>query len=217
MLKRTLLAAVFCALSSGAMLASSICPSTPTTTTDCDFVITIASSGTASVAKVPGSWPFITAMTLVDGTMVPGGNGSLVGVVNDYAKPLATLTIEGAGANTGIFDFDFNGICIYTKAAYCATAATGYEGPTTTFGNLKPGTNPFETAIATVMFHPGLAMGADTYFALEGSAADIEANGGLKVLGETFGSTTATPEPAALALLGLGGSLLYLLRWRRPN
>jgi hypothetical protein len=192
--------------------ASSVCPSTPSTTSDCDFLITIDSTGMASVSQVAGSTAFNSMVTFPDGTSDPGGDASLIGVVDDYSSALSSLTLKGSGANAGIFDFSFNGICVYTSASYCATAASGYEGPTTTFSSLMS-TVPFQTNIGTVNFDPGLAPGQSTYFSLEDSAADITANGGLSVAGETFAST-ATPEPSEMALVGLGISLFAIDRKR---
>jgi hypothetical protein len=136
-------------------------------------------------------------------------------VVNNSAQALASFTLSGSGASAGIFDFSFNGICAYTDAAYCGTAAAGYEGPTTTFGGLES-TILFETNKGTVTFDPTLASGASTYFSIEDSASDINANGGLAVSDLTFAPGTATPEPAGLALSGLGVSALSLFRRKRP-
>ena len=213
MLRKAILSAIV--LCAGAVMASaaSICPSTPNTSTDCDYVITVGTTGAITVTSVPGSTPFNSKMILVDGTVEPGGDASLVGVVNDYSRSLTGLTLHGSGANAGLFDFSFNGICLYTSASYCGAAATGYEGPTTTFSNLMTGSN-FQTDSGTVLFKPGLAMGQTTYFALEDSAADINAHGGLTVTGETFAGATATPEPADFVLVGIGGLALLLCRWR---
>lgn len=206
----------FLGAASSLSAASMVCPSTPSTTSDCNFLITIGSTGTATVSEVAGSSPFNTAMTFSDGSSDPGSDGSLVGIIDNYSKSLASLSLKGSGANAGIFDFSFNGICVYTSAAYCGTAATGYEGPTTTFSNLTSGV-PFQTNEGTVNFSPALAMGQSTYFALENSAADIIANGGLTVTGETFAAATATPEPGEMALAGLGMSLVLLSVRKRRN
>jgi hypothetical protein len=188
--------------------ASSICPSTPTTTTNCDFIITIGTTGTATVAAVPGSTPFNGPVTFLDGTSDPGGDGSLVGVINNDAQALTGFTLEGSGAGAGVFDFSFNGICVYTNAAYCSTAQTGYEGPTTTFTNLLS-TVLFQTTEGTVQFGPALGSGQSTYFAIEDAASDITSNGGLTVSNVTF---AATPEPSEFALLSLGVGLLFVGR-----
>jgi hypothetical protein len=208
-------AALLCAAAAAPLAASSVCPSTPQTTSDCDFLITVASNGSVSVATVPGSTPFNAPLTLPDGTMEPGGDASLVGVVNNYSRALTSLTLQGVGTEFGVFDFQFNGICVYTNAPYCATAASGYEGPTTTFANLKIGSD-FKTGMGTVMFNPSLMMGSSTYFSLMESGADINANGGLTVVGETFAGTAAAPEPAQVGTLVLG-LLIALFAVRRRS
>ncbi len=139
-------------------------------------------------------------------------DGSLIGVINNDSQALTGFTLLGSGAGAGIFDFSFNGICVYTNASYCSTAQTGYEGPTTTFSNLQS-TVLFQTTKGLVSFAPGLASGSSTYFAIENTASDINANGGLTVSGLQFASATAaTPEPADFALIGLGISLLLVGR-----
>jgi len=208
-MKNILLALSIGILSGAATLsASSICPSTSTTTSDCDFVITIGSTGSASVATVPGSTAFNGPITFIDGTTDPGGDGSLVGVVNNYSQALTGFTLEGSGSGAGIFDFSFNGICVYTNASYCSTAQTGYEGPTTTFSDLQS-TVLFQTTEGLVSFAPSLGSGQSTYFAIEDAASDINANGGLKVSGLTF---AAAPEPSEFALVSLGVGLLVFGR-----
>jgi hypothetical protein len=70
----------------------------------------------------------------------------------------------------------------------------------------------FLTHEGTVNFGPNLRTGQSTYFSIENNPADIIANGGLTVAGETFSGTTATPEPSAFLLVGLGAFLLFF--WR---
>jgi len=212
-MKNILLALSFGILTGAATLsASSICPSTATTTTDCDFIITISSAGGASVATVPGSTAFNGPITFIDGTSDPGGDGSLVGVINDYSEALTSFTLEGSGANAGIFDFSFNGICVYTSASYCSTAQTGYEGPTTTFTDLRS-TVLFETTEGIVQFAPALGTGQSTYFSIEDGASDIISNGGLTVSDITFASAgSSAPEPGEFALVSLGAGLLFIGR-----
>lgn len=208
--KSLFLSALLCFAAASALPASSICPSTSVTNSDCAFLITIGSTGTASVSDVPGASAFNTMQTFADGTTDPGNDGSLVGVINNYSKPLSALTLEGMGANYGIFDFTQNGICVYTSAGYCASAISGYEGPTTTFSNLM--SKNFLTYGGTVNFNPNLAAGQSTYFSIEDNPADIIANGGLTVTGETFAQTSAVPEPSAFVLAGFGIALLFFRR-----
>jgi hypothetical protein len=121
---------------------------------------------------------------------------------------LSNFTLLGSGANAGIFDFSFNGICVYTSDPYCASAGSGYEGPTTTFSDLQS-TVLFQTTEGDVSFAPTLTSGQATYFAIENTAADINANGGLTVSNVTFASV---PEPADYALLGIGLAALGIFR-----
>ncbi len=201
----------------GTLSAASVCPSTPFTTSDCNFLVTIGASGTAAVSTVPGSSAFNGPQTFVDGSTDPGNDGSLVGVINNSSQALSSFTLLGSGTNAGVFDFSFNGICVYTNSSYCSTASTGYEGPTTTFSNLTS-TVLFETTQATVGFAPSLAAGGSTFFSIEDSPSDIEANGGLSVSGLAFASNTAVPEPADVALVSAGlGVLLFLRRKSRAG
>ncbi len=186
--------------------AASVCPTTPYTTSDCSFLITIGANGAATVSMIAGESPFNGPKTFVDGTSDPGSDGSLVGVINNDPNALMSFTLTGAGANAGIFDFSFNGICVYTNAAYCATATTGYEGPTTTFSDLQS-TVLFETTEGTVTFGPSLAPGSTTYFSIEDTATDINSNGGLQV-----SNIALAPEPAGFALAGMGLVVLILMR-----
>jgi len=208
-MKNILLAASFSLVAGAATLsASSVCPSTAYTNSDCAFVITIGSTGSATVSSVAGATAFNGPETFVDNTTDPGNDGSLVGVINDDSKTLTSFTLTGTGPNSGAFDFSFNGICVYTAAAYCSTAQTGYEGPTTTFTNLQS-TVLFQTTEGTVTFNPGLATDASTYFAIQGAPSNFGA-GALSVSNVTFAATTATPEPGEFALVSLGLSLLAI-------
>jgi hypothetical protein len=213
-MKKILFALTFLAGSAAILSASNVCPSTPYTTSDCNYLITISSNGSASVSTVAGSSAFNGPVTFVDGTMDPGSDGSLVGVINYDSQALTSFTLTGAGAGYGVFDFTYNGICGYTGAAYCTSAVTGYEGPSTTFSNLQS-TVPFETTMGTVTFNPTLATGSSTYFAIEDAPTDINANGGLAVSDVALATgMTGAPEPAAIALMASGLGLLVLLRRR---
>lgn len=202
----------FVFLAAASCLSASTCPSTSFTNSDCGFLITIGSTGMASVSPVMGADAFNGPQTFIDNTSDPGNDGSLVGVLNNDPNSLASFTLEGSGAGAGIFDFSFNGICVYTGASYCPTASTGYEGPTTTFTNLQS-TVLFQTTEGEVDFNPGLGTGQSTYFSIEDNPSDITANGGLAVSDVMF-NTTSTPEPAEMALVAAGLIGLSLFRRR---
>ncbi len=166
--------------------AASICPSTSNTNSDCGYIITIGSGGMLTGAPVTGANPY------------DGSDDALVGVVNNSATAYnGSFMMSGSGNGGGIFAFDNDGICTYTGAAYCSTAAYGYEGPMNTFSNISA-----SGSMGTVNIM-GLAAGASTFFSLEGSPASI---GGIVV---------GTPEPTTNFLLA-GGLLLFgLFAWRK--
>jgi hypothetical protein len=137
----------------------------------------------------------------------------LVGIINHYSKPLSSFTLAGTASGYGIFEITQNGICLYTNTSYCASAISGYEGPTTTFSNLM--SQNFLTYKGTVNVNPTLYTGQTNYFAIQNNPADIIANGGLTVTGETFsGEVSTTPEPSAFLLAGFGVALLCSWRLR---
>jgi len=178
---RTSLAlAAFCGLGNAAQAA--ICPVTSNTNTDCGFIITIAADGSISGAAVSGANPY------------DGGDDALVGVVNNMTTAFTgSIALSGSGNGGGIFAFDGDGICAYTSASYCGTAATGYEGPNNTFSGINgPGT------AGNVVFDVGggILAGATSFFSLEGSPASITTGGGIGV--------GSVPEPSTWALMLLG-------------
>ena len=161
--------------------AASVCPSTSDTNTDCGFIVTINPGGTISTAAVPGANPY------------DGNDDALVGIVNNSGAVFnGSFSLSGSSVDGGIFEFEGDGICTYVNASYCATAATGYEGPGVTFSNIS---SDYSTGTINVA---NLAAGATTYFSLEGAPGNIQGIG--------------TPEPASLSLFGLGaaGAFMFL-------
>lgn len=163
------------------------------TNTGCNVLITIAANGTASVS-IPDSSPY------------DGSEDTLIGVKNNSASTVASLSLTGSD----IFGFDGDGICTFTfvGSSYCTTAQKAgtdpqdYQGPTSTFTvtNANTGSVNFSPAIA--------ANGGTSYFSLEGVPTVSLA----VTVTPGSGSTSATPLPGSLVLLGLG--LACLVGWQ---
>lgn len=128
-----------------------------------------------------------TAYTVAAG---PTGNGNpydgvedtLVGLTNNSGATITSITLSASLASDA-FGWDSDGPC------FGGCGATGYEGPGMTFSAVtNNGTDEFLTITFT---GNGLANGASTYFALEGTPSSII-------------SGSNTPEPGSLLLLGTG-------------
>lgn len=85
--------------------AASVCPTTPYTTSDCSFLITIGANGAATVSMIAGESPFNGPKTFVDGTSDPGSDGSLVGVINNDPNALMSFTLTGCRRQRRYFRF----------------------------------------------------------------------------------------------------------------
>jgi len=170
--------------------AAPLCPKTSSTNTDCGFILTVNPNGTVTGALVAGANPY------------DGSDDALVGIINNSATAFQSITLTGSGNGGGIFGFDGDGICGYVTCGY--SHPTGYEGPLNTFTSI----NSAGTTGTVLFAGAGLVAGASTYFSLEGSPASISASGGV-------GVPTGVPEPASLALLGVG-MLGMMARRGRP-
>ena len=116
-----------------------------------------------------------------------GVEDALIGVINKTANAISMFNISG----TSIFGFDGDGINGYTGVANNAMDPTGYGGANAYFTNIA-----ITKSTGTVNFLKAIgANGGTDYFSLEESinlaAPPIITNG-------------AVPEPATLALLGIG-------------
>ena len=148
---------------------------------NCNTIITINPNGTLSVAY-PNTNPY------------DGSEDNYVGVVNNTASSVGSIDLS---SNTDIFGFDGDGIDAYgiagNSADLTAYGSSAYGGPNAFFTNIN------NTATSgTVNFIAALAAnGGTSYFSLEEAPA-----GGLAITGTA--STSVTPEPSSLALLGTG-------------
>ena len=167
------------------VFAASVCPVTPNTTTDCGYRLTLNADGTITGSAVSNATPY------------DGNDDALIGVINNTPGTYnGSFNLSGSGNGGGIFDFDGDGICIFTNAAYCSSAATGYEGPKNTFSNIQTTSVSNDTGTVNIF---GLAAGSSTYFSLESSPSSINSGSGPVIAGPA-----GTPEPSTISMLGAG-------------
>jgi hypothetical protein len=127
-----------------------------------------------------------------------GGEDSFLGVVNNASTALFSFFLS---STTDIFAFDGDG----TLAFRTGVANSDYAPVGVTFSNI----NVTSTA-GTVNFLGGLAPGAFIAFELEenlsalGLPPPVVVGGGGGTGGSGGGNSSSVPEPASMALLGLG-------------
>ena len=166
-----------------------VCPGIGTlgSATDCNVEIFYGAGGTASTIT-PNMTPY------------DGSDDNLVGIINNSGAPITTLTFTGSSFAGGLFAFDGDGLQTYGVGL--GSDPTGYGGKTslgqfTTF----TGINASETTGTVVFGASGIPNGGTAYFSLEGPPSAF----------------VRTPEPATLAIMGVGLLGLGLVSRRRKN
>ena len=147
----------------------------------CEILLVVNSDSTVTVVGDPSVGPF------------DGSDDTLVGIVNNSAKPVSAITVTGPGSD--LSGFDETGNCsgdygAWNGSAGCPYGSTGYEGPGTSFV-----VSPSMPDSAEVDFTAGLAPGASAYFSLEGALVSAQLTAREGPLGFTVnGSIPVQPN-----------------------
>jgi hypothetical protein len=165
-------------------LADGVCPAVGEATAGCDLVITFNADG--SITTTAGASAGIAGGTY-DGT-----EDTLIGVVNNTANVITSFNLS---STQDIFGFDGDGIDGYANDGVTENSnnpdTSGYGGPDGYFTNI---TSNAGVNTGTVNFLNGIAGdGGTDYFSLEEAISLDQAP-----------TVTAAPEPATMAILGVG-------------
>jgi hypothetical protein len=190
------------------------CPAVGDDTSGCELLITVTAT-----QGMPGIGIVATAFTVTtsnpDQGSYNGGDGTLIGVLNDTSGPVSNIYFTVA-PGTGSFAFNGEGACkgtgmpladIYSPAPpaadclngqYWTTDAMDYASAEVTFLS-------FNLADAGILL-PNLASGASAWFSLPGDITASEIT--------VAPPPALTPEPSLLWLLGVGFIGVGLFRSR---
>ena len=161
-------------------LADGICPAVEFGT-GCGLVITFGPNGGITTATGSSPGPY------------DNSDDTLIGVVNNSGHTITSFTLS---SGTDIFGFDGDGIDVENGAITPVVGnpdTTGYGGPDAYYTNIT-GSYYTEPETGTVNFaNGGIPTGGSDYFSLE-----------EPITLENAPTVTAAPEPASLALLGVG-------------
>lgn len=179
-----------------------ICPAV-NLDTDCQTGITLNANSTATIVSGLNNGPY------------DGVEDTLIGIVNNTGVTVTSVGLSGSN----IFGFEGDGVCSFSGACTGGGFNSGtYYDPTGYAGKTSSG--GLETFTVTnssngfINFTGGLADGATAWFSLEEnlSALSFQVN---TVNNDPVTTGTDVPEPASMALLGVGFAGLVASRRRR--
>jgi uncharacterized repeat protein (TIGR01451 family) len=131
----------------------------------CPAIGVATGCGVVLVINPDGSRTFVST-TAADGGVYDGSDDTLIGVQNNSASPVGSVTIA-SDITPAIWDFEWDGPCTVTPPPpndNCGTDPSGYGGPGVTFSNVST-----DFTSGTANFSPPIPPGGSLWFSLEGT------------------------------------------------